>query len=148
MRWNKVIVHHSASEDHGTLDYRSIRKFHTDPVPQGRGWRDIGYHAVVELTAGRYITIPGRSTEMIGAHCPEQNSQALGICLVGNFDIEAPPQQQLEEAADTIAGWCIRFGIPAHQIFRHRDFKSTACPGAQFPLVQLRSMVQHRITEG
>lgn len=144
LRWTRVLVHHSATHDGDGLDYRSIRSYHVDH----QGWQDIGYHAVVERVGDRVFTIPGRPTTMVGSHCPGQNSTALGICLVGNFDLAPPSEALLEEAAETIAGWVARFGIAVGEIRAHREFKSTDCPGAHFPLADLRQRVARIVVHG
>lgn len=146
--WQRVLVHHSATHDGPGVDFAGIRNYHTAPVPIGHGWQDIGYHSVVELVGSRAITIPGRPVTIEGAHCPGQNRIALGLCVVGNFDLAPPSHALLAEAADTIAGWCVRYSIPVHEIRPHREFRSTHCPGALFPINDLRARVERVLAHG
>lgn len=70
----KIIVHHSASPRGTTLDV--IRGWHV-----AKGWKDVGYHFVIEADgAVRY----GRKTWTQGAHDGGENTDSLGICVVGN----------------------------------------------------------------
>ena len=58
-----------------------IRRWHTDPKSRGgRGWKDIGYHWLVDRD-GKVIA--GRAETTIGAHVEGHNRGTLGICLIG-----------------------------------------------------------------
>lgn len=89
----KGIVLHLSASPWG--DAAVIRKWHTDPEPQGRGWNDIGYHAVI-LNGRRAYTSeydqaldgkiePGRELTVQGAHCHAEgmNGVSLGVCCIG-----------------------------------------------------------------
>lgn len=125
MKWSEVIVHHSASADGEHVDTDEIRRFHVE----SNGWRDIGYHFVVELVEGQYLAIAARPLYMVGAHCPGHNSTAIGVCLVGNFVEHGPPQEQVDCAARLIAGLCRILEIPVARIRPHSTFRNTECPG-------------------
>ncbi len=148
--WRGIICHHSADRDGLVMDLDRIRKFHTDPPPAGRGWQDIGYHAVVEKVGPAYVALPGRPLWLEGAHCPAQgqNKISLGICFVGNFEIDEMDWGQLVAGADLIAEWCIRFDISTRRITAHRDWKATACPGKNFPMSDLLAAVERTLAHG
>jgi hypothetical protein len=55
-----------------------IRRWHI----QQRGWRDIGYHWVIDHD-GAFA--PGRAETEIGAHVEGHNAGTIGICLLGGF---------------------------------------------------------------
>jgi hypothetical protein len=138
---NKIIVHHSATEDSGTVSWLAIRKYHVYDL----GWRDIGYHAGVELVKTgdheHYEILYGRPWNQDGAHTIGQNDQALGLCVVGNYDAAAPPRAALEAAARILAEWMRLFHIPASAIHRHSEFNPKSCPGSRFDLEVLRGML-------
>jgi N-acetylmuramoyl-L-alanine amidase len=110
---------------------------------------DIGYHAGCELmTSGgidHYEALFGRSWFMTGAHTLGQNSIALGFCFVGNFDLEQPPDTQLECGARVLATWCRLFSIDPSLIHPHNLYEDKTCPGTQFPLARLRARVRELI---
>ncbi len=134
MKPNKIIIHHSATEDTPAQNFNGIRTHHISV----NGWADIGYHYVVENVGGKYVTIAGRAENVAGVHCPGQNSQSLGVCLVGDFRKGPPPQGQLEEAARLIKDIYSRHGeLPLHG---HSEFVSTACPC--FDLDLLRELLK------
>lgn len=141
MRWERVLIHHSAGPDTDGLEVDNYRDYHV----RVRGWRDLGYHVVVERIAGGYEVILGRPLNMTGAHCPGQNTRAIGVCFAGNFEAEPPPRAMLEAAAPVLAGLMDVAEIPTSEIRRHSDYWATACPGASFPMDLLRSLVdEHR----
>lgn len=138
----KIIVHHSLTADSGTVSWNAIRKYHMET----NGWSDIGYHAGVELveTAGikSYEILMGRIWDVVGAHATGFNSDSLGICFVGNYDLIAPPEKMLSTGAKVIALWLRVFGIEKAAIYRHSDFNlDKSCPGTQFPFSHLLEIV-------
>jgi hypothetical protein len=140
--WRRMIVHHSATKDTPALDAKAIKRFHMEE----RGWKDVGYAFLVELVGDKYIAVPGRSLTVAGAHCPGQNTIALGICLVGDFSEVEPPDAQLERTAELCAELCVRFGIDVEEIRPHREYRKTECPGL-VPMEKLREMVGRRLFE-
>jgi hypothetical protein len=150
MSWEHVIVHHTAGKDSETIDTEAIRRFHVE----GRGWRDVGYHFLVEKIGDRYHAIVGRPLDMPGAHAPGWNTKALGVALVGDFTETGPPQEQLECAARLVASLVKAFGmigVVADEwpltlenlaVIAHRQTKATACPGDAFPWPLFVEMVR------
>jgi len=79
----KIIVHctDSPHEIGGNLvNAAMIRLWHTQPPPQGRGWNDIGYHAVIDKFG---VIEQGRLDEVKGAHAEGNNHNSIGVVLVG-----------------------------------------------------------------
>lgn len=124
-----ICIHHSATQDGRHLDTEAIRRYHVDV----NGWDDIGYHAVVERVNGVPLVHPGRPMVMQGAHCPQLNATHFGLCIVGNFDLDAPDNDLLDVAAD----WCRQQMEQNHMQLKnieyHCDYSHKTCPGKQFP---------------
>jgi len=82
-----IIVHCSATRASQMIGAATIRKWHTDPKPQGRGWKDIGYAYVIDrfgvIHLGRDLDGDGDVDEEIGAHALGHNAHSIGVCLVG-----------------------------------------------------------------
>lgn len=122
MKPNKIILHHSGTKDGEIKNFDGIRNHHVNV----NDWADIGYHYVVENINGTYVTLKGRNENVAGVHCPGQNNQSLGICLVGDFREGDPPKEQLQETAKLIKDIWSRHGeLP---LYKHSDFTATACP--------------------
>ncbi|MBO4160915.1 peptidoglycan recognition protein family protein [Micromonospora antibiotica] len=155
-RPNKIIVHHTAfpnstdySLAHAYANSREIQDLHMD----GNGWLDSGQHFTNsrggQLTEGRhgslYALMHGQ-TMVQGAHCVGQNSQAIGIENDGIYVDVQPPQALWDSLVVFCAFTCQQYAIPASQIYGHKDFASTQCPGLLHDrLPELRSAVAARL---
>lgn len=151
---NKIIVHHTAfpNTDDLSLDYafansREIQDLHMD----GNGWLDSGQHFTNSrggfLTEGRHGSLDAllAGDHMIeGAHVVGQNSQAIGIENDGSYHTgEQPTEQQWDSLIGFCAFICWQYTIPAVEIYGHKDFNDTLCPGGIHErLPELREAVQ------
>lgn len=137
--WKRILIHHSASPDKSSyLDFDQIRRYHIEH----NGWSDIGYHFIVESVGESIRVIAARPLYLSGAHCPGQNSTAIGICFVGNYTTAPPSDAMLKEGARFIAGLCHVLRIDPTEIKPHREYRSTECPGDKFPMSELVSRVR------
>lgn len=124
-----IILHHSLTKDSGTVSWDAIRKYHIEKM----GFRDIGYHYGIERVGSEYKIFKGREENEIGAHTRGQNSTSIGICMVGNFDIQSPPKEQLYKLIELINDIFKRHGnLP---VFTHHLFAEyKTCPGTKFDM--------------
>jgi len=100
-----------------------IRKWHTDPKPNGRGWSDIGYHYVIK----RDGTIEkGRDLDVIGAHTLGENSHSIGICYVGGMGGDNRTDIQKEVLHKLVQSLIIVFGNMS--VHGHNEFSDKECP--------------------
>lgn len=127
-RIERIVVHHSASALLTTA--ADIRRWHTDPEPEGRGWSDIGYHVLIEVDG---LLIRGRDVASLvtGAHALGVNQTSLGLCIIGNNldPEEAWLGAQLATAREWIRAVRLTFG--EIEVVGHRNAGATAteCPG-------------------
>lgn len=133
-----IVIHHSATKDGVLKDFDSIRKYHIEV----NGWKDIGYHWVVERVNGILRAFPGRAENQKGAHCPEylMNSTGIGICVVGDFS-QSPPD---DETYWFVAQLCrdIMSRHPIINIKGHGFYSNTECPGAMFDIERLNRIIR------
>jgi N-acetylmuramoyl-L-alanine amidase len=104
-----------------------IRRWHTEE----RGWRDIGYHWLIDRD-GTYIE--GRPEAEIGAHVAGRNANSIGVALIGghgsneNDDagqhFTAPQLDALRAMLDRL-----KERYPGATIHGHNEFAAKACPG-------------------
>mgnify|MGYP001148671095 CR=1 FL=1 len=137
-----IVVHCSATPPSMDVGAAEIHRWHLD-----RGWRDIGYHAVVRRDG---TVEAGRPLDQAGAHVRGHNKHSLGICLIGGVDQHGRPEAnftgpQLRAAAL----WALarQSENPGAQIFGHRDLDPhKACPSFDVgPWIELTR--QHLIEE-
>src|SRR4051794_16339185 len=149
----KILVHHTATAnvanpgpDAAVKLVRGIQNFHMDT----RGWPDTGQHFTVSrrgvVLEGRHHSLEFASVgrrQVEGAHCTGQNVVALGIENEGTYSRVDPPAKQWDRLRLLCAWLCRQYKISPTQIYGHRDFKDTACPGDRLyaALPRLRSEV-------
>jgi hypothetical protein len=136
----RIILHHSLTEDGATVSWGAIRNWHMGLHPDSpyreKPMRDIGYHFGIELAGSRHEVLLGRMPDAQGAHALGQNSDSIGICFVGNFDLAPPYGAQWALGLKLVAWLCRNFRIPAGQVLGHRDFASKSCPGKMFDVAR------------
>jgi hypothetical protein len=139
---NKIIVHHMAfpnstdySREHAEQLARDCQNLHMD----GNGWADTGQHFTVSrggyVTEGRHRsleTLQGGVQQVVAAHCPGENGNAIGIENEGTYVTETPPAALLDSLTRLCVTICQQYGLHAHDIFGHWDFRATDCPGVMF----------------
>ncbi|MFI6821035.1 N-acetylmuramoyl-L-alanine amidase [Micromonospora sp. NPDC050187] len=139
---NKIIVHHMAypntpdfSQEQAVRLAKSCQDLHMD----GNGWSDTGQHFtvsrggyVLEGRRGSLDTLRAGERQMVSAHCPGENGRSIGIENEGTYVSETPPQALLDSLVKLCTAICQRYGLHAHDIFGHWDFRATLCPGAMF----------------
>jgi N-acetylmuramoyl-L-alanine amidase len=144
MNWTHIMVHHSLTEDNNTVSWPAIRRYHI----KHNGWIDIGYHFGVEMAGLEYEAVVGRPLTMKGAHCLEggMNEKAIGICVVGNYDLYAPSSLAIEVLVSRLIAPLMKmFNIPVQNIVFHRDFATyKTCPGEFFT----KSLIINRLPGG
>ena len=143
---HKVIVHHSLTRDSSSVSWGAIRKYHTQQMK----WSGIGYHAGVELVlsgdAVNYEILMGRVWDRSGAHTRGENSDSLGICFVGNYDIIPPPKQMIVAGSRLIALWLRLFNLTIKDVYSHHYFNAyKSCPGIRFDMEYLLTCIKGKL---
>ncbi len=126
----RIIWHHSAfnSDEH---QFDKINEWHRDrqfPL-SGLGYF-VGYHYVVEPDGS--VRQARKETE-IGAHDSGENSNSIGICLSGDFNLRYPSEAQTASAALLVKQIRERWKIPVTRVEPHRWDDQTDCPGTLLP---------------
>lgn len=130
-----IIIHHSATEDSGTVSWGAIRKWHTGQHPQSPyKWADVGYHYCIELIDKEYEVLIGRPEDVAGAHCQGMNFNSIGICFIGNFDEKPPPDAMMKRAVAVFAPIIRRLNIDYELVKPHSTYALKTCPGKMFPM--------------
>jgi hypothetical protein len=119
--FNTVVVHHSA------LPFadgpREIQRAHMGL----KGYADIGYHFLIDGLGDLY---EARTLRARGAHTGGHNTGTVGVVLLGNFNVIAPPARAWQTLRALIAYLHDDYDID--YVAGHHDFQpdDTECPGA------------------
>ncbi len=102
-----------------------IRRWHL-----ARGWRDIGYHWIVDRDGE---TAPGRAENVIGAHAAPANNGSIGVCILGGRGTTGATflghHTAAQEAATARLIRAIMGRAGQVEVSGHRDHSATLCPG-------------------
>lgn len=135
----EIIVHCSATRPEWMQGQtlwakrQEIKRWHVE----GNGWRDIGYHWLIDRDGQ---TVAGRPVEQVGAHVRGHNTGTIGVCLIGGHGSSETDQfsEHFTAAQDKalrsmIAG--LRKQHPTIKtISGHNEYAAKACPGFSVPL--------------
>ena len=126
--YTRITVHHD-----GMDRFRStLRSDAADRLERirhahrGRRFGDIGYHYLID-PAGRVWE--GRSLAWQGAHVKAQNENNLGICVLGNFELQSPTSASLDTLDRFVRAQMERYRVPTIRLRTHQEMAPTLCPG-------------------
>jgi hypothetical protein len=127
--WKWIVIHHSASPT------GSMAVF--DKEHKAKGWDGVGYHFVIGNGSnsgdGQIEVTPRWPIQKWGAHAKtidnRFNEYGIGICLVGNFDVDRPTSNQMRSLNRLVAYLMQTYHISQSNVLGHRDTKPTDCPG-------------------
>lgn len=123
-----LTVHHTGEHlsSSGIADRELLRRIEHHHQAN-LGWAAIGYHLLIGRSGMIY---EGRPAHWQGAHCGgDNNRNNLGISVIGEFDAELPTPAQLRALSQLLAERRATYRLPAREVYGHRDWKSTTCPG-------------------
>lgn len=159
MRKITHIVFHTAAAP-GDVDQTAaaIRAYHKrSKAAGGKGWSDIGYHAVIRKDG---TVEPGRPENQPGAHVEGFNTPTLGVVCTGHGDLsDFTPQQKAALAvwiADKLEAYGLvdEFKANPMRVVGHREVNvlieagvtnaprtSKTCPGTKVDCSSVRRSV-------
>jgi len=137
--WQYIVIHHSATPS-GSMAF-------FDKEHKAKGWDGVGYHFVIgngtETGDGQVEVTPRWPMQKWGAHAKTLdnrfNEHGIGICLVGNFDVERPSPKQMQNLSRLVAFLMQTYHIPPQNVVGHRDTKPTDCPGRYVNMTAVRT---------
>ena len=142
--WTAIVIHHSGTKN-GSVSI--FDRWHRE----GRHWDGIGYDFVIgngTNSGDGQVEVTFRwQNQQTGAHCGGTpgnwaNRDAIGICLVGDFNKSLPTQGQTQSLLKLVEFLQNRYKIQKSRIYGHNTTpgaKATDCPGRNFPLSKLKS---------
>ena len=145
-QWTAIVIHHSATETGNAAIFDRMHR-------EENHWDGVGYDFVIGNgtdSGDGQVEVTFRWRQQVpGAHCggtPDNwaNADAVGICLVGNFNHTEPSANQMQSLSK-LAGFLLkRYGIRTSQIYGHSSTpgaRVTDCPGRNSPVPRLKKML-------
>lgn len=120
----RLILHHAAAK---TCSAEDIHRWHL-----GNGWSGAGYHFLVRKDGKVYRLRPEKA---VGAHASGSNSDSIGICFEGDFQLEKMSDKQKKAGKELVAYLKKKYGISKVQ--KHSNVCATSCPGKNFPFSEI-----------
>lgn len=121
---DKIFIHCSATPEGRDIKMETIKSWHV----KGRGWRDIGYHFVIELDGTLKV---GRPMEQMGAGVKGHNANSIHVCYIGGIDKNKKAKdtrtEEQRETLNTIIGRLVE-QYPDASVHGHNEFANKACP--------------------
>lgn len=131
LKTNRIIIHCSAEPPGRISGAADIRRWHL-----AKGWRDVGYHYVIRTNG---IVERGRAIDDVGAHTKNENSDSIGICLIGGLDEDWKPSADYYTSAQWEALERVVRELRAEykpvdiEVLGHNQFAAKACPCFDVP---------------
>lgn len=124
----RITVHCSDTPDGKEYDIEKIRAYHTAKPPQGRGYKDVAYHVVIQPSG---VVQYGRSLTEVGAHVADENEGNIGICLIGSSKFTLSQFTSLKnQIRSLIQIYDIKdFDLNCHYQFKSAQAQGKTCPG-------------------
>ena len=136
---NHLAIHHSEVSNQTVFDFN---KWHTEH----NGWHKISYHYVIDEKG---IVYQCNNDDDLTYHVRGSNSDSIGICLIGNFDITDINECQLKNAEELVFDLCKKYALSASQILGHREFPgqlaSKTCPGDNMSMDSFRLSIGKKL---
>ncbi|MEA2709025.1 MAG: peptidoglycan recognition protein [Phycisphaerales bacterium] len=137
--WRWIVIHHSATPA-GSMAF-------FDKEHKAKGWDGVGYHFVIgngTSTGDGQVEVTARwPLQKWGAHAKTLdnrfNEYGIGICLVGNFDVERPSPNQIKSLSRLVSYLMQTYRISSQNVLGHRDTKPTDCPGRYVNIASIRT---------
>jgi N-acetylmuramoyl-L-alanine amidase len=122
-----IIVHHSGGTDkYPLMDTSNHTAKDMESWHLSLGWEGLGYHYVIHKNGDVWF---GRPEHRNGAHCIGHNTDSIGICLSGNFDLTLPTKEQESSLRKLLISLMERYNITKDKIVPHRKYANKTCYG-------------------
>lgn len=144
--YDRLTIHHTGDTIKSLADENSVRFALLNILNDhnNRNFGDVGYHFVIAPDGKVWQT---RSMAYEGAHVSGQNSNNLGVMILGNFESNQPTDGQISTMILMANAMCERFSIKKHRLFGHRDIGHSICPGRNLyeEVLKLKSLTADQI---
>ena len=134
--WKHIVIHHTATR---SATAKGIDRFHRERRRMENG---MAYHFLIGngkgMNDGEIFVGQRWKRQIAGGHLASEvlNQTSIGICLVGNFEEQAPTGKQLASLRALTDRLRELTRLPATAVTTHRKIhpRHTSCPGKHFRL--------------
>jgi len=142
MKLELLVIHCTATPEGRVVTPADIKKWHLSPIPQGRGWKQVGYSDMILLNGDLVNLVPYDENDEVekweitnGA--VGINGRARHIVYVGGMDVlnQNAKDTRTERQLTTMIGYIYRTVAlhPDIKIAGHNQFAPKACPSFDVP---------------
>ncbi len=119
--YSTVAIHHSAIPLDTNETMPSVQDLHMDI----NHWADVGYHYVIDKNG---IVYEGRDIHVRGASVAGYNTGTIGVCVMGNFEVDIPLEIQLTKLQQVVNWLAVTYTLT--HLAAHGEFNpESVCPG-------------------
>ncbi len=92
----------------------------------------------------------GRNRSGAHAKTPDNrfNDYGIGICLVGNLDLDRPTPNQIKSLVRLCTFLSQTYHIPPDHMLGHGETKPTDCPGRLMSVAEVRRLTMQAVAAG
>lgn len=141
--WLGIVIH-----DSGTLQGNSDQ---IDQAHRQFGLGSLGYHFVIHngngAPDGQLVSSNRWKGQTKGAYCggpdAEQfNQNAVGVCMIGDFDRQAPTEAQMQALINLVRALQNKFAVPSDRIWVQTGGRSDSSTGKLFPIATFQRQLR------
>lgn len=125
-----IVLHHAEWE---CCTIEDLHQCHLE-----NGWTGVGYHYFVRKDGSVW---KGRPDNAVGSHCKGSNYGSLGICAEGDYTKDTMPMEQKKAIVELCKYLCNEYSISEDKIYGHSELLDTECPGAEYPLKEIKDLI-------
>lgn len=142
MKLELLVLHCTATPEGRIVSPEDIKKWHLSPIPQGRGWKQVGYSDMILLNGDLVNLVPYDENDdverwEITNGVAGINGRARHVVYVGGMDVlnQNPKDTRTERQLTTMIGYIYRT-VKMHpdiKVAGHNQFADKACPSFNVP---------------
>ena len=112
---DKIIIHCSDTPNGRHHTAEDIHRWHLE-----RGWSGVGYHYIIRTDG---VIDNGRPEYWKGSHAYGNNSNSIGICLIGRDDFT---DEQMNSLYEKVGELIVKY--PEAKVIGHNEVSNKSCP--------------------
>lgn len=136
-----LVIHCTATPEMREVTGGEIRRWHTSPPPEGRGWKQVGYTDLIHLNGGIERLAENNDDGWVDSWeitngVKGLNSRIRSIVYVGGVDASgAAKDTRTPDQIKTMKRYVLDFikKNPDVQVAGHNQFSSKDCPSFDVP---------------